>query len=466
MSTISIPNLRELRLKKGWSQDHLAMVTSLSKRTIQRIESGTLASLETANSLVCALGLSGLHELCSEQEDAVTPLLGQDVATPPLMNKREPVVFENKPMNNMTLLLLSVPTVFLIASIVVAANLLLIEFAPHMSEKKMHEYGTVLPIVCGAYFLWALLMHYSEHRSSQDKADPRAKEEILPLLSPYPKMEGKDGPKGFFDFIRKHPVRKGEFPIGINERNGNMVFTKGSTGVLMVGEEGSGIWPVALGQLYPMLCTQRPGLIILPRESANLVLQIKSVLSTIGRADDLTVLSEQEAQTLSSQQITQYTHERKILVFVCSSPNDFASNHLLKSWLDVMSYPMSPDAYTPSLLCISDESVDDATWLRKTLKRCRLASSLWAMLIVTDPERFISPQVTSLMSYFGHKHLLRQHSPFVAEQLLNSLWAKGTAPVRPDHLLTLQAGVSVYTRDGLCWDTMRLTYLGNDMYKV
>ncbi len=40
------------------------------------------------------------------------------------------------------------------------------------------------------------------------------------------------------------------------------------------------------------------------------------------------------------------------------------------------------------------------------------------------------------------------------------------APVCPDHLLTLQAGVSVYTRYGLCWDTMRLTYLGNDMYKV
>jgi transcriptional regulator with XRE-family HTH domain len=43
--------LRKLRLQKGWSQEHLAEISGLSVRTIQRIERGAQASLESANAL-------------------------------------------------------------------------------------------------------------------------------------------------------------------------------------------------------------------------------------------------------------------------------------------------------------------------------------------------------------------------------------------------------------------------------
>lgn len=43
--------LRKLRLQKGWSQEQLAEVSGLSVRTIQRIERGAQASLESANAL-------------------------------------------------------------------------------------------------------------------------------------------------------------------------------------------------------------------------------------------------------------------------------------------------------------------------------------------------------------------------------------------------------------------------------
>lgn len=43
--------VRKLRLQRGWSQEHLAQVTGISVRTIQRIERGAKPGLESAKSL-------------------------------------------------------------------------------------------------------------------------------------------------------------------------------------------------------------------------------------------------------------------------------------------------------------------------------------------------------------------------------------------------------------------------------
>lgn len=39
--------VQKLRLQRGWSQEQLAIVSGLSVRTIQRIDRGQSASLET-----------------------------------------------------------------------------------------------------------------------------------------------------------------------------------------------------------------------------------------------------------------------------------------------------------------------------------------------------------------------------------------------------------------------------------
>lgn len=43
--------VKRLRIKNGWSQDQLATFSGLSLRTIQRVEAGHPASMETINSL-------------------------------------------------------------------------------------------------------------------------------------------------------------------------------------------------------------------------------------------------------------------------------------------------------------------------------------------------------------------------------------------------------------------------------
>lgn len=52
--------IRKLREDKGWSQEHLAAVSGLSARTIQRLEAEGNASLESRSAIAVALGVEPL----------------------------------------------------------------------------------------------------------------------------------------------------------------------------------------------------------------------------------------------------------------------------------------------------------------------------------------------------------------------------------------------------------------------
>ena len=49
--------VRKLREDKGWSQEHLAAVSGLSTRTVQRLEAEGNASLESRSALAAAFGV-------------------------------------------------------------------------------------------------------------------------------------------------------------------------------------------------------------------------------------------------------------------------------------------------------------------------------------------------------------------------------------------------------------------------
>ena len=59
--------VRKLRLQRGWSQDQLAQLSGLSIRTIQRIERGKKAGLESLKSLAAVLEVQ-VADLVQETE--------------------------------------------------------------------------------------------------------------------------------------------------------------------------------------------------------------------------------------------------------------------------------------------------------------------------------------------------------------------------------------------------------------
>lgn len=67
--------IKELRLAKAWSQEQLAELSSLSVRTIQRIENGEQASLETLAAIAsafdtCVTGLYSDEAAAGKQQQA------------------------------------------------------------------------------------------------------------------------------------------------------------------------------------------------------------------------------------------------------------------------------------------------------------------------------------------------------------------------------------------------------------
>ncbi len=59
--------IKELRIKRGWTQAQLSEISGLSERTIQRFEKGTKAALETLRALAAAFDIT-VDELFSTED--------------------------------------------------------------------------------------------------------------------------------------------------------------------------------------------------------------------------------------------------------------------------------------------------------------------------------------------------------------------------------------------------------------
>lgn len=66
--------LRKLRIANNWSQEYLSEVCGLSLRTIQRLENGGSASLESIRALAAAFDIDPHMLILSEKDHAMTPL--------------------------------------------------------------------------------------------------------------------------------------------------------------------------------------------------------------------------------------------------------------------------------------------------------------------------------------------------------------------------------------------------------
>ncbi|MEQ9719588.1 helix-turn-helix domain-containing protein [Yersinia alsatica] len=79
---MNLYRIRELRQARAWSQEQLAELCSLNVRTIQRVENGEQASLETLGAIAAVMGLK-VSELyssdASQQQDAPANAVDQRV---------------------------------------------------------------------------------------------------------------------------------------------------------------------------------------------------------------------------------------------------------------------------------------------------------------------------------------------------------------------------------------------------
>jgi len=85
-SKVKAMSVRKRRLEKGWSQEELARHSGLSTRTIQRIEGGRKAGLE---SLKCLAAVFETSMSALMQEQTMTDQEQADQSKKPMINKIE-----------------------------------------------------------------------------------------------------------------------------------------------------------------------------------------------------------------------------------------------------------------------------------------------------------------------------------------------------------------------------------------
>ena len=85
--------IRELRLKRGWSQEQLAQMSGVSLRTIQGAERGDAISVESQKSIsaVFDIHFSQLQE--TDMNSKAEPLLAENKPTPPYDYRRSVVIY-------------------------------------------------------------------------------------------------------------------------------------------------------------------------------------------------------------------------------------------------------------------------------------------------------------------------------------------------------------------------------------
>lgn len=94
--------VRKLRLRNGWSQEQLAEMTGLSVRTIQRIERGQAASLESQKALAAVFEVDIATFQPPEKQPSSTQEPQTKEPTMNTINTNEPTELEKRPIEEVT----------------------------------------------------------------------------------------------------------------------------------------------------------------------------------------------------------------------------------------------------------------------------------------------------------------------------------------------------------------------------
>lgn len=105
------PNpIKTLRLSRAWSQEQLAELSSLSVRTVQRIENGERASLDTLGAIAAAFGVNVTELMTEDNEQSLS---GESLELR-IQGAQRQVRQESHFWRSLILLIIVIPSLFVI----------------------------------------------------------------------------------------------------------------------------------------------------------------------------------------------------------------------------------------------------------------------------------------------------------------------------------------------------------------
>ncbi len=457
MSTYLLNNLKACRLEKGWSQSTLSKMSGLSLRTIQRVESGSPASLETANSLAATFDLK-----------SITPLVGAD----PLKEQkatgdnRAPFVFfesphvHEHPIKEVAFFLFFLGVLsFFQQEILLALEPLKLSMFFHTETAPSVTWSL---FVAGILLLASLWIITSKPPSRGSKSYYEKKPVLrFPFIHTPLSISHKD-------YYLNYPLNDRNIPIGTvhvdstfnRERLISHYRHSISRGVLMIGEEGSGLHVAALGQYFELLCLQCSGLFMLERERSSLLSLIRDVLTAIDRQNDLI---EIDVEDLANKDRSWWREafQQQRLVFCITRDDAATENEKVREQFFRATFENKADFHerqTFPMLVLDDTHIGEPKTFRKQLST-GLQSGLRSILLVKTPDTFTQGDTRALATYFEHKHLMKMHDPKVIRDVFDLLSIDSYEELSVSNILSHAPGESSYLHHHLVWPKMRLRYL-------
>lgn len=444
MSVYILDKLKNYRVERGWSQNFLSEISGVSLRTIQRVESGTPASIETAKSLTATFSLRAISELTSDLPAIDVGERGYSHSTGSEQCNRSPKRLKPMCFKRPTDTLFHVCT----------AAVIILSF--WMSHAGFNEFYNTLFIVVAASLL-AVLVWFQKPAKSGSKESYEVDEGWSPSLKPL-------RCKGFEYYLQRYPIPEYKVAIGVNSENNKLVCRGKGLGIgsLLIGEYGSGVFMAALGQLHPLLNEQKGGVILGPSDAYSLP-HVKSLLKYVGRSDDLLIASAADLVLKDIKWWSDSMHQSKVIFVVTEDAQQKHIAELQAVFFEHL-HPLRETGYQKEserpFLMICDKYIDDTDVFLDNLYQARMSGSgLSTLLLVLKVGAFLQKNPQSLLNFFDHKHFMKIRDPKDISMLLDLLSVNEYTQLNVADIVSHRAGESSYLFNDILWKKLQMIYL-------
>ena len=434
-----LDKLKSHREAQGWSQSLLSELSGVSRRTIQRVESGSHASKETAMSLAATFNLDKISSLQSQAK----PVTKEG-------NRREP---EESFSSHCNTRLLMLPVA--IAAICFVGVYILLE---HFGAIAMYDgvdtaFENGLLATCMT--IVAALIFWIETYEHQDEPNHATR-----AFRWFEKPSCKRYQKGIKRYLNKYPVNDDQCIIGEHPGSSTLIRHtnwKMGTGSVLIGEDGSGLQLVTACQMFDPLRRGRGGVYFLNEHEQILARTFASFFAVMGRTGDLyqIPLSEAESHNWDWWQDA-FSNQKFYIVIV-----PLADRRRVQKVVEVINSPTVETDFTNvscPLICLDNTHVRDPLALKQQLQITRRTQMTLPFLTVSQPELAVDNEWMSLLSYFDHKFIMKMHNPRNIKRLVDELHFNDTESSNVNTYISYGPGEATYSYSGKVWPHVHLAF--------
>tara|TARA_Y100000310_G_scaffold245781_1_gene250803 strand:+ start:477 stop:1889 length:1413 start_codon:yes stop_codon:yes gene_type:complete len=409
MDRFILNKLKDVRVSRGWTQELLSQASGLSRRTIQRLEAGAPASVETIKSLLSTLELPNVDSLVdSKSENIKIDKVGVYFSSfNPKESSRDAVFVQY--------LSIIAFSVWLGAWVAVKLDMQLLSFHLFSQAHVIAEHWGISLISLIA-FLFSDVLFPKESYSGF----VTTKNTSLFSPRPYPFLKS---------ILTRFDIKDRNYFVGLTRGSKKLISFKDAfdikTGVAFVGETRQSSYQ-AQQTIMPFACLGFGGLVLLTKTEAPKMGFFKKIPEWLKR-DNLLILDSDKAAHKTPKWWFDNISLGNIIVVRCDEEESKVHNDVLNNFFEGIKI----DCYEPNtkglfpFLYINDKHINNFEHFNKEFEINNRLNGLKLIFNTDNIEKISSdPSAIMFINKFDHVHILKSHKNKEIELLLAGITNK------------------------------------------